>query len=63
LGGGGVRGGQVIGASDREGGLPLERPVHPTELHATVLRAMGLNRLDLIPLGVNLDAEPVSELF
>ncbi len=63
LSGGGVRGGQVIGASDRQGGLPAERPVHPTELHASVLAAMGLDRLALIPLGVNLDAQPVGELL
>ena len=63
LGGGGVRGGRVIGASDREGGQPAERPVHPTELHATVFQALGLDRLALIPLGVNLDAPPVLELF
>jgi hypothetical protein len=63
MAGGGVRGGQVIGSSDKQGGYPADRPVHPTELHATVLKLMGLNRLDLIPLGINLDAQPVQELL
>ncbi|MDA0834920.1 MAG: DUF1501 domain-containing protein [Planctomycetota bacterium] len=63
MAGGGVRGGQVIGSSDLEGGYPADRPVHPQELHATVLKAMGLDRLALIPLGVTLNVEPVHELF
>ncbi len=63
LAGGGVRGGRVIGASDKEGAFPAERPVHPTQVHATVLEALSLDRLALIPLGLALDAEPVRELF
>lgn len=63
LAGGGVQGGRIVGASDHEGGYPADRPVHPTELHSTVLWAMGLDRLALIPLGINLVAEPVAELF
>jgi uncharacterized protein (DUF1501 family) len=63
LAGGGVRGGRVIGASDQQGGFPAERPVHPRELHATVVEALGLDRQTLNALGLTLDADPVQELF
>jgi hypothetical protein len=41
LAGGGVPGGQVIGASDKIGAYPTERPVSPADLHATVFRLLG----------------------
>jgi hypothetical protein len=41
LAGGGVRGGQVVGASDKIGAYPTERPVSPADLHATVFRLLG----------------------
>ena len=41
LAGGGIRGGQVVGASDAIGGLPKERPVSPADIHATVYAALG----------------------
>ena len=40
--GGGVRGGQAIGSSDRLGGEPKDRPVSPAEFAATVRHAVGL---------------------
>ncbi len=61
--GGGVQGGRVIGASDAIGAYPATPPIHPYQLHATVLHALGLNRLELTPLGLGFDAEPVHELF
>jgi Protein of unknown function (DUF1501) len=42
LAGGGVRGGTVIGASDRLGGEPQDMPVGPERLAATICRAVGL---------------------
>ena len=42
LAGGGVRGGQVYGSSDRLGAFPLDRPCGPADLHATIFRALGL---------------------
>lgn len=44
LAGGGVRGGQVIGATDEVGYSAIERPVHPNDLHATILHALGLDQ-------------------
>lgn len=43
LAGGGVRGGQVIGSSDRYGAEPKDRPIHPSEIAATVYQAMGVD--------------------
>jgi hypothetical protein len=44
LAGGGVRGGHVVGATDDVGYAAVERPVHPNDLHATVLHAMGIDQ-------------------
>ncbi len=41
LAGGGVRGGQVIGSSDKLGGLPREGRVQPQDLTATVFHCLG----------------------
>ncbi len=41
LSGGGIRGGQVVGASDRTGAYPAERAVTPADIHATVFQALG----------------------
>src|SRR5207244_2434904 len=41
--GGGVRGGQVVGASDRTGSEPRDRPVTPAEIAATVYKGMGID--------------------
>jgi hypothetical protein len=47
LAGGGVRGGQIIGATDEVGYAAIERPVHPNDLHATILHALGLDQHEL----------------
>jgi uncharacterized protein (DUF1501 family) len=48
LAGGGVRGGQTIGASDAQGGAPAERAVAPGELVATMYHSLGIDpRLSL----------------
>lgn len=47
LAGGGVRGGHVIGATDPVGYAAIERPVHPNDLHATILHALGLDQRGL----------------
>ncbi len=44
LAGGGVQGGQIIGATDPVGYAAIERPVHPHDLHATILHALGLDQ-------------------
>lgn len=43
LAGGGIRGGQVIGSSDRDGGYPVDRPLRPSDLSATLFHLMGID--------------------
>jgi hypothetical protein len=43
LAGGGVRGGQVIGASDKIGGYVKDRPIRPQDLSATIFEALGVH--------------------
>lgn len=43
LAGGGVRGGQVVGSSDQFAAYPRERPVHVSELAATIFYLLGVD--------------------
>jgi hypothetical protein len=43
LAGGGIQGGQVIGASDSVGESPADRPVTPSDLAATIYRLLGID--------------------
>ena len=69
LGGGGVKGGQVVGATDRLGQRPRERAVTPSNIHATIYHVLGIDpRLQLLdptgrPVNVLDDPEPISELL
>jgi hypothetical protein len=47
LAGGGIQGGQSVGATDELGSAAVEEPMHVKRLHATILHQMGLdpNRL------------------
>ena len=47
LAGGGVRGGQAIGATDELGFRAVENKVHVHDLHATMLAALGLDHENL----------------
>jgi hypothetical protein len=47
LAGGGVKGGQVIGATDEVGLRAAEDKVHVHDLHATILHLLGFNHLRL----------------
>ncbi|MGN6546305.1 MAG: DUF1501 domain-containing protein [Aureliella sp.] len=47
--GGGVRGGQVVGASDPIGAVPAERPVEPPEVVATIFHSLGLDLETTLP--------------
>ena len=52
LAGGGVQGGRVIGASDKRGEYPADRPVTPADLNATILARLGVGASDLTDLGL-----------
>jgi uncharacterized protein (DUF1501 family) len=43
LAGGGMRGGQVIGATDRYAGAVVSRPVHYQDVFATLYRNLGID--------------------
>lgn len=43
LAGGGIRGGRVFGASDKDGAYPQEFPVEPGDLLATLYHALGID--------------------
>lgn len=68
LAGGPIQGGRVIGASDRLGREPKERPIHPCEIVATVYHALGIDPAATLsgPDGKPfrlVEAEPIWELF
>ena len=41
--GAGVRGGNVIGKSDKNGGYPASTPYHPNDIGATIYHTLGIN--------------------
>ena len=47
MSGGGVKGGQTVGATDEIGLHAVEKPYHVHDIHATVLHQLGLNHLSL----------------
>ncbi len=63
IAGGGVRGGRVVGASDRRGEQPADRPVTPADLNATVLARLGIGAAELTSLSLAPSGEPIGELF
>ncbi|MBI3681933.1 MAG: DUF1501 domain-containing protein, partial [Acidobacteria bacterium] len=44
LAGGGIKGGQVVGATDAIGLRAVENPVHFRDIHTTILHQLGLNQ-------------------
>ena len=44
MAGGGVKGGQVVGATDEIGLKAIEKPHHFRDIHATILHQLGLNQ-------------------
>ena len=55
LAGGGLNGGQVIGASNKTGMEVAERPVHPRDLLGTIYRQVGIDPEAKLPNPRNLD--------
>src|SRR5207253_75179 len=47
MAGGGIRGGTVYGATDEIGFRAVQDPVHTRDLHATLLRCLGLDQIRL----------------
>ena len=70
LGGGGIRGGQVIGRSSADGMLVEDRPVKVPDLMATICQALGIDPLNQNMSNVGRpirladpDASPISEVL
>lgn len=60
--GGGLRAGQVIGASDPLAEYPAVRPVTPADLFATVLGQIGVGTTELTSIGLLPQGEVIEEL-
>jgi hypothetical protein len=69
MGGGGIRGGQLYGSTDRLGQRPADKPVTPSRIHATIYRVLGIDpNLQITdhsgrPITVLDDPRPIDELF
>lgn len=69
LAGGGVKGGRVIGATDKNGAYVTDRPVTPGDMTATILQALGIDPAAVVhtPLGRPVElacgGKPVTEVF
>jgi hypothetical protein len=68
--GGGIQGGRVVGQSDAIGAVPVDRPVEPPDLVATIMYTLGLNLETHLPgpAGrpfplVDFGHHPIQELF
>ncbi len=69
MGGGGVKGGIVVGSTDRLGERPKDRPLTPCNIHATIYDVLGIDpKLQVMdpsgrPVNVLDDPTPISELL
>jgi hypothetical protein len=63
LAGGGVQGGRIVGASDRRGEQPADRPFTPADLGATILARLGIGTTDLTSLGLTPMGTIIEDLF
>jgi hypothetical protein len=67
--GAGVRGGQVIGSTDKDGGQVTNDPYTPEAYAATVYEKLGIDRAKPLytandrPVFIGHDADPISQLF
>ncbi len=68
IAGAGIKRGALHGKSDATGSSPLESPVHPTQILATVYHALGIDPKTMVMNHLNqprelVQADPVVELF
>lgn len=68
MAGGGIKGGQVYGASDRLGEYPADNPVTPADVTKTVYQAMGIENLEATdrqgrPFNLLTEGQSIAELF
>ena len=68
LAGGGIRGGQIIGETDPEGKAEPKDPVEVGDLHATILKSLGIDfeKVSQTPIGRTFkfaEGEPIEKLL
>jgi uncharacterized protein (DUF1501 family) len=69
MAGGGVRGGQVLGASDKQGARPALRPVSPQDVLASIYYSLGVDAGQYFarpggePFALVEEGRPIRELF
>ncbi len=68
LAGGGLKMGQLIGASSPDGGLPTDRPVGPSDVLATLYKHLGIDHKQKIvtqgrPIPLLPEGKAIEELF
>jgi hypothetical protein len=70
MGGGPLKGGTIVGASDEIGAYPKDRPTTPAEVAATVYKGLGIDLHTELPGAqgrpipiVERDVNPIQELF
>lgn len=68
MAGGGIRGGQRYGASDKLGEYPIDRRVTPADIAKTVYHAMGIHDLEAVdsqnrPYNLLAEGAPIEGLF
>ncbi|HEX3657167.1 MAG TPA: DUF1501 domain-containing protein [Pirellulales bacterium] len=67
--GGNIRGGQVVGSTDKIGSQPASNPVEPPQVLASIYHGMGINLETTMMPGPGerpvrmVDAEPIRQLF
>ncbi|MCY2965753.1 MAG: DUF1501 domain-containing protein [Planctomycetota bacterium] len=67
--GGGLKMGQVIGASSRDGSTPADRPIGPNDVLATLYKHLGIDRNQNAinyqgrPIPLQPEGKPIEELF
>jgi hypothetical protein len=63
IAGGGVRGGRVVGESDRRAERPHERPLTPADVAATIHHCVGITSEQAATLGLGVEGKVIQELF
>lgn len=69
LAGAGVRGGAIYGETDRDAGYPIEKPVSPEDLAATIYDALGIDSTLRLPdrqgrpVDIVQGGRPLAEIF
>ena len=69
LGGGGIKGGRVVGSTDRLGEAPKDRPLTPNDIHQTIYHVLGVDpKVHFLdhsgrPTPAVDGGEPIRELF